>query len=455
MTTTATLQLGDIQRIILYGLTQLRFSAYRLCRIEGRDAFKQWLRSELAQRTIASAAPGDHEARAGYQMFVAFTDAGLARIGLSPEERATFLPEFQQGMTAPHRARVIGDAPGGQGWRWGTANDSEVHVLCAAYAAQLDALPPAPPPGCNLVREEVVGEYSEAEPFGFRDGLSQPYLLGSGRNDNYVPAQDRVAAGEFVLGYKNAFGVLPASPWTEADSPLAREQLSRAPLSRVYDLGLNGSYLVVRELLQDVDAFHALPPQHQALAIGRWPSGEPLVTHPVDAPASAGAPGADPTGNEFRYLPMDAAGLRCPLGAHIRRANPRDALADEARGVSPDDAVRRANQHRILRRSRAFRRPGETGLFFMCFNANIERQFEFVQQTWLNNPKFAGPLDEADPVLSRQGTTFTVRTGPERETLPQLRQFVRVLGGAYFFMPGLRVLHYLVTRDPAVSRPGE
>jgi Dyp-type peroxidase family len=454
MTTTTTLQLDDIQRIVLYGLTHLPVSVYSLCRIEAPDRFNDWLRSELDRRTIASAAPEDHEARADYQTFLAFTDRGLVQLGVSPEERSTFLPEFQQGMTAAHRARVIGDAPGGRGWRWGRPSDSDVHVLCAAYAARRDALPSGPPPGCSLVRE-TAAEHSDAEPFGFRDGLSQPYVVGSGRSDNDVPVQDRVAAGEFVLGYENAFGVLPASPWTEADSPLAREHLSRAPLSRAYDLGLNGSYLVARELLQDVHAFHALTPEDRARVIGRWPSGEPLVTHPVDAPASAGRPGADPTGNEFRYRPTDAAGLRCPLGAHIRRANPRDALADEERGVSAELAVRRANQHRILRRSRAFRRPEETGLFFMCFNANIERQFEFIQQSWLNNPKFAGPLDETDPLLSQQGTSFTLRTGPDRETLPALRQFVRVLGGAYFFMPGLRVLRYLVTRERVSSRQGE
>jgi hypothetical protein len=39
------------------------------------------------------------------------------------------------------------------------------------------------------------------------------------------------------------------------------------------------------------------------------------------------------------------------------------------------------------------------GLVFAALNANIERQFEFVQQAWITSPNFAGLYDEADPML--------------------------------------------------------
>jgi len=439
-----TLELSDIQRLILYGLARLPRSLYALCRIDDPALAGAWLEKELNDQRIAGA-DSDDAAGGTHQLFVAFTCAGLAELGLSGNQLRSFLPEFQQGMIGRHRARVIGDPPGGQGWRWGSVH-SQVHLLCAAYAtddAQLPAWHSSPPPGCSVVRLVRAG-LADTEPFGFADGLSQPYVEGSGRSDNAIPDQDRVAAGEFILGYKNAVGVYPASPWIE-DHPWASGtgQLPTAPLSSARDLGKNGSFLVVRELTQDTAAFARLRPETRARIVGRWPDGEPLVNHPPDAHPALPVPDHDTTGNEFGYFENDAAGLRCPLGAHIRRANPRDALSDASLGVTPSDALRLANQHRLLRRSRRFDDAGESGLFFMCFNTNIERQFEFVQQTWLNNPKFGGASAEVDPLVGSAGRDFTLRSGPQRQRVQCLAEFVSVVGGAYFFMPGLRSLRYL------------
>jgi deferrochelatase/peroxidase EfeB len=154
--------------------------------------------------------------------------------------------------------------------------------------------------------------------------------------------------------------------------------------------------------------------------------------------------------NDFTYFPEDAAGLRCPLGAHVRRSNPRDALANPALQTSTADAIRLANMHRILRRSRVFERDNRTGIFFQCINTNLERQFEFVQQTWINNLKFGGPYEEDDPLTGgRADVGLTVAAAPERKRLTHLASYVTVRGGAYFFLPGLKALRYLTSiKDP-------
>ncbi len=84
---------------------------------------------------------------------------------------------------------------------------------------------------------------------------------------------------------------------------------------------------------------------------------------------------------------------------------------------------------------------------FMCINANIERQFEFVQQTWINNPTFNGLYDERDPIFghtgSQQDGTMTIPREPVRRRLHNLGGFVTIRGGGYFFLPGIKALKYL------------
>src|SRR5690606_35914695 len=97
----------------------------------------------------------------------------------------------------------------------------------------------------------------------------------------------------------------------------------------------------------------------------------------------------------------DPAGLRCPFGAHIRRTNPRDSF-------EPGEPRRLeiSNRHRVLRVGRAYGETGgRQGLMFMCLNADIERQFEFVQQTWLMGPNFHGLENETDPTLGQGGAS--------------------------------------------------
>jgi len=147
--------------------------------------------------------------------------------------------------------------------------------------------------------------------------------------------------------------------------------------------------------------------------------------------------------NDFGYHDNDPLGLRCPIGAHIRRSNPRDSL-DPQPGSAQSLAV--TDRHRIMRRGRKFTdTDGGQGLHFVALNGNLGRQFEFVQHTWLNNPKFGGLYDDVDPLIGPRDdrSVFTVPARPVRRRFAGLPDFVTTVGGAYFFLPGIRALHYL------------
>jgi deferrochelatase/peroxidase EfeB len=159
-----------------------------------------------------------------------------------------------------------------------------------------------------------------------------------------------------------------------------------------------------------------------------------------------GAP-AQPTrrsgDNDFLFGTEDPEALRCPFGAHIRRANPRDSF-----DPGSNDQIAINNRHRIMRVGRVYQAKagGNPGLLFMCLSGDIERQFEFIQQTWLMSPSFHGLSCEKDPVLGDGETgacRFTIpsRLGPI--SLAPMPAFITTKGGGYFFMPGKRLIEYL------------
>jgi deferrochelatase/peroxidase EfeB len=220
---------------------------------------------------------------------------------------------------------------------------------------------------------------------------------------------------------------------------------------------------VFRKLHQDVEAFWRFmkawtkapdgtenPDAAVDLAsrmVGRWPSGAPRILAPYrDDQRMA-------TRNDFGFA-EDPHGVTCPIGAHIRRANPRDSLAP-----SPSASAQESLRHRLLRRGRLFGpmvkdaqvagEPVERGIQFIAINTNIRRQFEFVQQTWVNNPKFAELYDETDPIVGAHlhggAGRFTCQRHPVREMVVGMPRFVWIKGGAYFFLPGLRALRFLAT----------
>lgn len=445
------LDLDDIQGLLVRGYGALPHATYLLLHITDRSAARETMRHWSQEVTTAGVAP-DRVATN-----IALTASGIATLG-DPTQVAGFSHHFDEGMVTPHRSRLLGDVDDDDParWQWGGPGTDTVHVLVlvyaadpAALAARCDALSDGP--GLRLVQHLDTAPVTPTESFGFADGISQPWLEGLGPARN---GGDLVRAGEFVLGYPNEHDQLTPRPLlpegSDPDGLLPRDRASGAG-----DLGRNGSYLVMRQLRQDVDGFWAHldraatgsdgqvdVAQRDLLAaklMGRWPSGTSLVVSPEhDDPALS-------TVNDFGYAEVDARGLRCPVGSHVRRTNPRDSLEPSP---GTDESRRINRRHRLLRRGRVYGGPGaEQGLHFICLGGNLARQYEFVQHTWVNNPDFDGLYGEEDPVIGPRRldeSRFSVPDEPVRRRLHELPKFVQVRGGGYFFLPGVRALRYLV-----------
>lgn len=469
-----TLELDDIQGLIRHGYPGFDVADYLLFRIDDVQGARDWLtRLRLEDQPQVYGAPIGTEAwldsaekraarlrQEDCGVAIAFTAPGLRRLGLDAQSMSTFVAEFQEGMPARHRARLLGDvdANAPRLWNWGKAAQlRDLHGLLIVFyrptsdnvtpTAQIESLP-----GCPTVTYRFHGVFAGHEPFGFADGISQPFVEGLTRK-KAPPGVRRVKAGEFVLGYLNEFGAYSASPSVPADVR-ADGLLPLLGASGRADFGRNGSYLVMRQLEQHVDRFDAflagLPPGRQmevaAKMVGRRMSGAPLMRdYGGDVPEPRTRDELEQE-NDFDYHREDRHGFRCPVGSHIRRANPRDSLADEA-GVTPGRAQAMVDRHRVLRRGRVYKDGQRQGLLFLCVNANIERQFEFVQSSWLLNPEFNGLQGETDPLLggvsNNQARTMTLQHHRLPERCGGLGQFVTVRGGAYFFVPGLRAIDYL------------
>jgi len=485
------LQKNELPTLVLGGLKRLRFSTVLVLRLpDSPTDARAWVTGQMPQITFGEAWNDDDDADANQAGAIAFTATGLAALGVSDDDLKTFPAPFYSGMSSPGRAQALGDvgvhAP--DQWLWGRADRpaERTDAILVLYDINPDRLEQsvgyardaiAAYPGGAVVFEQRLTERPSdpneqvKEPFGFADGMSQPILRDSPRARIGGNADHVVEAGEFVLGYPDSRGYMPTTPTVWAKSDPARmlpEVAQRGTGVAVSfqgggsdgkrDLGQNGTFLVVRQLEQDVDAFHAYtaaqaqflsasgPFQHvdvghvqkviEAKMMGRWHDGSSLVRNPSGQPGR----GVD---NDFTFQREDPQGFACPFGAHVRRANPRDSIDTDSL-----EQLLLSNRHRILRIGRPYPKPegGKPGLMFMCLNADIERQFEFLQQTWILGSSFHH-LNEKDPLLGHHGGGggFTIPTvqGPVR--LDRAPDFVRVRGGGYFFMPGRKALRYLAS----------
>ena len=452
--------LDDIQGLIARSYLQLPYASYVLLGIEDAGPARSVLAGWADHVTAARTAPADTA------MNIALTSGGVLALTGREALAMGFSEPFATGMATEYRRRLLDDVGANDpvGWQWGGPTTEVVHVVALLFAGsagqlvelQQNAIASAEAGGMRLVKVLETSKYSDREHFGFRDGISQPVIVefASQPRDG-----DVVRIGEFVLGHVNEYGQRTERPLLP---PAADPQgiLPRDPDgSGAADLGRNGSYLVFRQLRQDVEGFEDYLTQaatvggrvdeaaRELLAakiLGRWRgSGAPLTTSPdYDDPRQADA-------NGFAYHELDAAGLRCPIGAHIRRSNPRDSLPPNP-GTADSQKINRL--HRLLRRGRGYgpertdSSDAERGLHFLCFNSNIARQYEFIQHSWLNGPGFAGLVGVEDALTGPRATgacKFVVPSVPARRRYHGLPQFVQVRGGAYLFMPGLRALRYL------------
>ncbi|WP_257451788.1 Dyp-type peroxidase [Archangium lipolyticum] len=485
----------DIQALLFAGYGELRRARYLFLQMGDVARAKKWLRDIASEEVTTQKALEMRKAKGEkkrHALHVAFSASGLRKLGLSEQVVGSFLPEFVKGMAEEYRARALGDtgtsAPAN--WQFGRPDEGgaqDIHLVLMLFthgnldqSGSMDAyhqrhrqryeahglrevfiqdayLQP-------MVRDDGTEEGSR-EAFGYRDGMTQPTFEGA----PLKPGQSApVKAGEFILGYENEYGQLPFTPVVPAEQdPQGLLPVLDVKCSTAKDLGRNGSYLVIRKLRQDVDAFERFLSEHShdpedpegdaarkellaAKMMGRWRSGAPLSLCPAkDDPGL----GKDPSRNNDFSFASDPKGLRCPLNAHVRRSNPRDGLIPG----DPKESLKISNRHQLLRRGRPYKDPdGEQGLMFLALNANIRRQFEFVQQTWMNNPKFAGHYDSRDPIAGDnhdpavEGSdphaySVTIPAEPVRQRLTGLPRFVHTRGGGYFFLPGIRALRFLAS----------
>jgi deferrochelatase/peroxidase EfeB len=517
------LEAGDVPSLVFGGLSPFRYGAALIVRLK-KESAGQWLDSVKDNVIHGDVLPqGDREA-----LVLAFSAAGLAKIGLSKRDISTFPVAFQDGMDASWRARNLGDIGRNDPKEWVWGNEPAVDAILLLYAKEehiFDAAlrqregdlsrlahqvvqtivftPLSKDNKADQNEQERSGSHLEqrsvttstrpptpvgqVEAFGFIDGVSQPIIRGTRR---WTAERDRnhlVQPGEIVLGYPDNRNKVPPSPSVlSTDDPdnllpsLAgnvdgsRPDFSRPQPTAERDFGRGGTFLVVRQLEQDTAAFRDFVSRTaenlegdprapkkledrrewiMAKLVGRWPDGTSLVRYPHE-PGTKRHPSTRPD-NDFLFANDDPDGLRCPFGAHVRRTNPRDSLG------SGDTAEQLAisNRHRILRVGRRYGSQGKfekEGLFFMCLNADIERQFEFVQQTWTNATSFHGLENEVD-CFSPAGRTnrFTIPTARGPLCLPRMADFVTVKGGGYFFLPGRRALRFLASKhnqDAAAAR---
>jgi deferrochelatase/peroxidase EfeB len=484
---------SDIQGLVRFGYGALTQASFLLLEVRDRRAAAAW----LASAPVSNAVELDKPPQTALQ--VALTYPGLQTLGVPPSVLAGFSDEFQSGMWGPeNRSRRLGDL--GQSspaaWTWG-GPDKVPHIVVMAYAQSgLDTFIESIK-GANwdtafsLIQSLSTSDLDGVEPFGFRDGISQPTPDWDRRRttEDQLRYTNLACLGEFVLGYSNEYGHYTDRPLL-ANDPGNSSLPQAEDVPDLRDLGRNGTYLVLRQLQQAVRGFWQFvdaqaggdPQKREQLAsamVGRTRDGEPIAP-----PCSSPIAGVDPRppSNQFNF-DSDVDASRCPFGAHIRRSNPRNADFPEGTAgffskIAHDlglkhlefrqDIMSSTRFHRLLRRGREYGpgltpeqalQPGypdngEHGLHFICLNANISRQFEFVQSAWIMNSKFNCMTGETDPLL---GNRIPMANGQPTDSflIPQesglarrisgVPQFVTVRGGAYFFLPGIKALKFLAT----------
>lgn len=408
---------------------------------------------EMIRRLIPHVAPASKwwEPKLLGWLGIVITFAGMKALGLPQESLDSFPSEFKQGMAA--RADVLRDTGVNAPENWEEPFGGEdVHVALAIYAADSETLDKVLEmareahedlPGVDVIYRLNFAELPEGRnPFGYRDGLHNPIVEGSRpevQRDGLSAAgapEAAVKAGEFILGYEDELGQVAQTPMPDA-------------------LRLNGTFVAFRKFHANVAAFRRFlrdnstsPEEEELLAakmVGRWRSGAPLVLAPdKDDPDL----GADNVANDRFLYREDKTGLGCPLGAHIRRVNPRDAL---------EDGIVNVNLHKFIRRGTNFGTPLPAGVFeddgedrggiFLFIGSYIGRQFEFVQSQWIANGDFINLADEQDPLVGNlhDESIFTIPKKPLRRRVRGLSSFVALRGGEYCFMPGINALRWIAS----------
>jgi deferrochelatase/peroxidase EfeB len=294
--------------------------------------------------------------------------------------------------------------------------------------------------------------------FGYTDNISQPHVEGAPPTKRPRPDQQPVSpAGQFLLGHVNQYGA------TYSVSPTA--------------LSTNSSFAAFRVLEQDVAGFESFLKTYAARigidaetlaakVCGRWRTGVPLVLSPDTGNPSPPLPSERI--NDYDYVSADPTlddtfGYKCPVGSHMRRANPRGEKVVGGGG----------HLHRIIRRAMPYGPPYDPerpddgqrrGLMGWFISADLTNGFEFVMSQWVNASDFvmsvagssgANPVKNIsgqDPILgvnNPSSSSFTVSFPPSEagpwpnQTASGFAPYVTTRGGAYCYLPSVTALKHL------------
>ena len=403
------LELEDIQSLASHGNGQLGHASYELLQVSDRKRASAWL-ADIANKITSS-----YERPPDRAFAIAFTKPGLEAFGVDSRLISGLLREFNEGIATEHRSLTLGDvgksAP--EHWAWGGPQNEELHMVLSLFAKTPEALAELRQKytgldtGCKLLHTLTTQLLPGGkEHFGFHDGISNPVAMGTKR---CAPPQNAIMPGEFILGYRDEYGEYAYTPTVDPKEDPDAEVLPRSWRDTMRrDFGRNGSYMIFRQLTQDVHGFwkwltglaaqssengdkRAEREKLAAKMIGRWPSGAPLVLAPdedvypriealkkeIDAAVKEGNVSLEKAlrtqledvkslmdAHGFGYYETDPDGMACPFGSHLRRANPRDSLIDDdvrtPTNKNIKDRIAEINvsrHHRIIRRGRPYGKP--------------------------------------------------------------------------------------------------
>ena len=414
--------------------------------------------------------PGDNPADAprrtpDYCLNIGITWPGLIALeieALVPGLSFKSFGAFIEG--AAQRAELVGDTGASSPLNWNAGfGKGDDHVLVTLHAVSPEAMTSYSDRLCawfaegNAFREiwrqdgMALMEMQNGQPvptakvhFGYTDGISTPTILGG--PERYPPDHQR-----------------PCEPWHF----VLREDATNYSVPEPRVLGLNGSFAVFKKVETDVVAFEdflqsnkdRIDPELLAAKIcGRWRNGAPLAVSPATATPVGGI--SPEQLNDFGYVEADgsgdAKGINCPVGAHIRRVNPRGQPV-AGQGVPGGSN----NSHRLIRRGLPYGPtydPGkpydsiERGMLFQFINSNIENQYEFVLRRWVNDSEFAGavrlPPKSKDPLIASQEPGESIFLIPQANggtpiEVTSLSSFTTTKAAAYLLLPSITAIKFI------------
>ncbi|HET9283044.1 MAG TPA: Dyp-type peroxidase [Candidatus Angelobacter sp.] len=453
----------DIQGFVLRGYA-LPFARYMFLEILDSDRGRKFIDSLLGQITT-----GEHwdAGKPEWTLNIAFTHKGLVNLSLPDPSLLSFPVEFIQGMKA--RKEILADTGKNDPQNWDTVwREGKVDIWLAVNSKTKETLESccaelerrmSESGGARLLDKQdagallIDGKFTANEHFGYRDGFGNPDYLGVERDSQ--PGQGKLtkdgkwvplAAGELLLGYADEAGELPVAPIPHL-------------------LASNGTFMVYRKMHQNVKSFRdylevkgrEYAGGKEKLAskfIGRWRDGTPVELSP-DKPDSSLV--QDKSRNVNFTFGQDGNGARCPVGAHIRRTNPRDAFGFNGQLINRRRITRRGMPYGpYIPETQTVDDKDEHGIVFMALNASLFRQFEFVQQQWVEYGNDAHLGNDKDMVIGNHGGKgrYTIQGNGDAMNPPficsELPNFVELRGGDYFFLPSMTALRMIAagTVDP-------